>query len=41
MRNWLLLLAAVPVVVGFFLIAVPVGLIALGIAIGAIAWLSE
>lgn len=41
MRNWLLVLAAACIVAGVISYAIPLGLIAAGLAIGAIAWLSE
>ena len=41
MRDVLLIVAAVFIVAGISLYAIPAGLIAAGLAIGAIAWLSE
>ena len=41
MRNALLILATVCIVAGVVWYAIPLGLIAAGIAIGAIAWFSE
>lgn len=40
-RNALLIFAALSVICGVFLIAVPAGLIAFGLALGAVAYLSE
>ena len=41
MRDWMIVVAACLVAVGFSLLSIPVGLIVAGSLLGAIAFLSE